>query len=284
MTRAWKFVAVVVMWMLVVYPANASEKPIHDKNAQGQVWIEAVGQAYQGEIETLKEVKERAKRDAESKAIEQAVGAFIKAHTIVSNYQITEDLIYTAVRGKIDKVEIIKEGWDEKDRNIYKVHLKALIEPVYPERGEGFSVKLSLSKGELKEGEEVKLFYQPTADCYIYIFSVAADGSVTLLLPNSIDKDNSIKAEKIYSFPPDGSKIHLYSQFLPEFKGKTAEERVKVIATKKKEDIIPLGFQEGMFKAYDAKSTGMISDLVKKLNRLEPADWTEAAAVYVLKR
>lgn len=32
------------------------------------------------------------------------------------------------------------------------------------------------------------------------------------------------------------------------------------------EAIIPLGFQEGMYEIYDAKSTGMISDLVKKLN------------------
>ena len=47
---------------------------------------------------------------------------------------------------------------------------------------------------------------------------------------------------------------------------------------------MPLGFQEGMFKVYDAKSTGMISDLVKRLNQLEPADWAEAAAVYRIER
>jgi hypothetical protein len=35
---------------------------------------------------------------------------------------------------------------------------------------------------------------------------------------------------------------------------------------------------------YDAKSTGMISDLVKKLNQLEPTDWTEAMAVYKIVR
>src|SRR3989338_4859163 len=74
----------------------ASEKSAPDKGIQGQVWIEAEGEAYLGEIETQKEVKERAKRDAQNKAVEQAVGAFVKAHTLVSNYQIAEDLIYTA--------------------------------------------------------------------------------------------------------------------------------------------------------------------------------------------
>ena len=247
------------------------------------VWITAEGEAYLGEIETQKEVKERAKIDAQNKAVEQAVGTFIKSHTLVSNNQVAEDLIYAAVRGKIDKVEVIKEGWDEKDRNLYRVKLKALVKPVYPEKGEGISVKLSLSKTDLKEGEDVKIFYQTSSDCYVYIFSVAADGSVTLLLPNSINQDNIVKAGKGYQFPSD-EKIKLQARFLPEHKEKTAEEKIKIIATRQKEDIIPLGFQQGFFKVYDAKQTGMISDLVKRLNQLEPADWTEATAVYVLKR
>ncbi|MEK6725247.1 MAG: DUF4384 domain-containing protein [Deltaproteobacteria bacterium] len=252
--------------------------------AENPVWIEAEGEAYQGDIETPKEVKERAKRDAESKAIDAAVGTFIKSHTLVSNYQLADDLIYASVRGKIDKIEIIKEGWDEKERNLYRVKLKAMIEPVYPEKGEGLSLKLALSKTILKEGEETKVLYQANSDCYIYIFSIAADGSVTLLFPNSINKDNSVKAGKAYEFPQAESGINLQAQFLPGFTGSKAEEKIKVIATKQKEDIIPLGFQEGIFKVYDAKSTGMISDLVKRLNQLPPSDWTEATAVYVLRK
>ncbi len=268
------FLSIIAVFLFAI-PAHTSEK---------QVWVEAIGEAYQGEVETPKEVKERAKKDAQNRAVEQAVGAFIKAHTLVSNYQIAEDLIYTAVRGKIEKIEIIKEGWDEKDRHLYRVKLKALIEPVYPERGEGLSIKLTLSKTDLKEGDEVKIFYQAIADCYIYIFSVAADGSVTLLLPNSINSDNSVRAGKTYTFPSEEGKIKLQANFLPNYDKSMAEERIKIIATKKKADIMPLGFQEGMFKVYDAKSTGMISDLVKRLNRMEPTDWTEATAVYVIKR
>lgn len=248
------------------------------------IWIESNGEAVMGEIETQKEVKERAKIDAQNKAIEQAVGTFIKSHTLVSNNQVAEDLIYAAVRGKIDKVEVIKQGWDEKDRSIYRVKIKALIKPVYPEKGEGISIKLSLSKTDLREGDEVKLFYQASSDCYIYIFSVAADGSVTLLLPNSVNQDNSVKAGKTYQFPAFDSKIKLQAQFLPDYDKPVAEERIKIIATKQKQDIIQLGFQEWMFKVYDAKQTGMISDLIKRLNQIEPADWTEAQTIYVLKR
>jgi len=248
------------------------------------VWVEAAGNASQGDNDTLKEVKERAKRDAQSKAVEQAVGLFIKSHTLVSNNQVAEDLVYASVRGKIGKTEIIREGWDVKDRNLYQVKLKALVEPVYPEKGQGILLKLSLAKDVLKQGEETRIYYQANSDCYVYIFSIAADGSVTLLLPNSTNKDNRMVLDKAYEFPPAGSPVRLRAMFLPDFKGNIAEERIKIIATKKEEAIVPLGFQEGMLKVYDAKSTGMISDLVKKLNQLEPTDWTEASAVYKIMR
>ena len=273
MTKWGLFIATIIM--LTATLSFASENPL---------WVEAEGEAYQSEVETPKEVMERAKRDAQNKAVEKAVGVFIRSHTLVSNSQLAEDLVYASVRGEIEKIEIIKEGWDEKDRNLYRVKLKACIKPVYPEKGEGISLKLSLSKTDLKEDDEVKIFYQANSDCYIYIFSVAADGSVTLLLPNSMDNENFMKAEKVYEFPSANSPIHLQARFLPGYKKPFAEERIKVIATKKKEDIIPLGFQEGMFKVYDSKSTGMISDLVKKLNQLEPTDWAEATVVYKLER
>jgi hypothetical protein len=72
--------------------------------------------------------------------------------------------------------------------------------------------------------------------------------------------------------------------FLPGFKGKVADERVEVIATRNREEIVSLGFREGMFKVYDSRSTSMISDLVKRLNQLDPSDWTEATAVYRIER
>lgn len=267
--------AMTIAMSIIASQVLASDKPI---------WVESDGEAVMGDIETQKEVKERAKIDAQNKAVEKAVGVFIRSHTLVSNSQLAEDLVYASVRGKIEKVNIIKEGWDEKDRNLYKVKLKALVMPVYPEKGEGISLKILLSKTVLKEGEEVKIFFQASSNCHVYIFSVGADGSVTLLLPNSINKDNFIEAGKAYEFPTQGSGIKLTAMFLPGHKGKTAEERIKIIATKLREDIIPLGFQEGAFKVYDAKSTGMISDLVKRLNQLEPADWAEATVGYRIER
>ncbi|HLZ20125.1 MAG TPA: hypothetical protein VKO67_10940, partial [Smithellaceae bacterium] len=78
--------------------------------------------------------------------------------------------------------------------------------------------------------------------------------------------------------------IHLKAMFLPNSRETSAEERIKMVATRKKEALLPLGFMEGMFQVYDEKSTGMVSDLVRRLNSVELSDWTEATAVYRLKR
>jgi hypothetical protein len=270
-----KKILTLCIFLMLPLVALAAEKP---------VWLEADGEAYMGEIETQREVKDRAKRNAQNKAVEKAVGVFIRSHTLVSNSQLEEDLIYAAVRGKIEKVNIVKEEWDEKDRNLYRVKLKALVTPVYPEKGEGLSVKLSLSKTDLKEGEEVKIFYQVSENAYVYIFSIAADGSVTLLLPNSSIQDNFTRATGASQFPPANSPIHLKAMFLPNHKEASAEEKIKIIATRQKEALLSIGFKEGIFQVYDAKATGMISDLVRRLNQIEPADWTEATAVYHLER
>ena len=270
-----KALLLIIFFLLITTSLYAGDKP---------VWVTTVGESYQGEADTPKEVRERARRDAQNKAITGALGTFIKSHTLVSNSQIAEDLIYAAVRGKITKEEIIESDWDAKERNLYKIKIKALIEPVYPERGEGLSAKLSLSKTNLKEGDEVKIFYQVNEDSYVYIFSIAADGSVTLLLPNSNMPDNFTRAGRAYQFPPADSPIHLKAMFLPTHKESSAEEKIKIIATRQKEELLSIGFKEGIFQVYDAKSTGMISDLVRRLNQIEPTDWTDTTAVYNLKR
>ena len=269
-----KLFAIIFLIMLPLC-SFASEKP---------VWVEATGEAYLGEIDTPKEVKERAKIDAQKNTLEKAVGVFIKSHTLVSNSQLAEDLIYASVRGKIEKNELLNAGWDSKERNLYRVTLRALIKPVYPDKGAMLSLKASLSSTDLREGEEVRIFYEAGSDCYIYIFSIAADGSVTLLMPNSSHKENFIKADTVNQFPPSGSPIRLQAMFIRGFKGNIAEERIKLIATKEQEELLPLGFHEGMFKVYDTRSTGMISDLVKRLNRIDPDKWVETTEAYTLRK
>ncbi len=252
--------------------------------AEKPVWVTADGESRQGDLDTPKEVQGRARQDARIKAVAEAVGTFVKAHTLVSNGQIAEDLVYAAVRGKIVKELTLSYGWEGKERNLYRVRIKALVEPVYPEKGEGLSVQMHLSKTDLKQGDEVEIVYQVSKDAYVYIFSVAADGSVTLLFPNAHMKDHYVAAGEARTFPPPGGPVRLTAMFLPDYRNDSAEERIKIVATVRKEPLIALGFREGVFQVFDARSTEMIGDLVRRLNRLDPGDWTEAQAAYTLKK
>lgn len=251
--------------------------------AEAPVWVEAVGESVGSEYDPPKEVMERARNEAKRKAIDEAVGSFVRSHTLVTNAQLAEEMTFARVRGRIDKTETIAEERDRNDPNLYRVKLRVLVRPVYPEEGEGISVKLSLSKSALKEGEEVRIYYQTSTDCYVYVFSIGADNSVTLLFPNSQMQDNFVRANSGQVFPPDDCQIHLRAMCLPEFKNKLSQEKVKVIATRRKE-ILLHGFQEGMFQVYDARSTGLVGDLARKLNQLDPADWGEALAVYTIEK
>lgn len=54
------FAVIATLWITI---AVAAEQP---------VWVTAEGESYQGEMDTPKEVRDRAKRDAERRAVEKA--------------------------------------------------------------------------------------------------------------------------------------------------------------------------------------------------------------------
>lgn len=266
---------ILIILLLMPVALFASEKP---------VWLEGEGTAYMSDADTFKETVNRAKNDAMRNAAERATGVFIKSHTYVSNSQLGEDLIYASVKSRVVRYEIIEEGWDRDSKNRYRVKIKALVEPYYPGRKTGLMTEVSLSRHELKENDEIRIFYKTNEDAYVYIFSVAADGSVTLLLPNSEIRDNFAKGGRVYEFPPKDSRLIMQAKFLPDYKDNYAEERIKIIATRNNEKLLALGFREGMFEVYDARSTSMVSDLVRKLNKIDPENWAEASAFYTIVR
>lgn len=265
----------VMLGLLFVFSAYCADVP---------VWVEAEGSSVMGDADTLKETALRAVNDAKRNALEDASGIFIKSLSMVSNSQLADDLVYASVRGKILKSQTISQGFDAENQRLYRVKLRVLIEPYHPEKQTIYTADLALSKTVINEGERITLSYKVNENSYVYLFSVAADGSVTLLLPNSLERSNYAEKGKVYLYPDKESKIVLTAQFLPGFKGREAVEKVKIIATKGRADLLSLGFQEGMFITYDAKSTGMISDLMRRLNQLDPSEWTENSVSYKIVR
>lgn len=266
---------VLILW---VSPVIAQEKGI---------WVTVTGEAFMSKTDTLLDVERRAKNDARYKALEQAVGCFLKASTVIYNARLAEDLINVAVKGRIIKESFSKLTPDKELPNHYTITLKAYIEPTTPKRGTGFEAEVSLNKKRFYEEDRVEVYIKASQTCYLYLFSVGADGAVTLLFPNRYNKNNQIEANKVFIYP---TKVEynlgypLIVKFPADFQGEKAVEKVKVICTTRPEPLLKLGFEESFFKVYSPRETGMVSDLVKKLSFLDIDEWAEATAVYEILR
>jgi hypothetical protein len=247
--------------------------------AEIPVTIEVIGEAIGSDLEAPRELYERAKADAQRIAVEQVIGTFVRSHTVVSNGQLAEDMIHARVRGRVEKLEVINQERDKTDANHYRVKIRATILPVLADKSEGITIYAALSRSELKEGDEVKLQYRVSSDSYVYIFVISADNSVTQLLPNADMTENLTRSDSMYYFPPAGSNIRLTTHLLPEFRQYGAAEKIKIIATSKEEPLLHGGFKEG-FNVYDSKSTGLVSDLLRRLAQLDPANWGETTLIY----
>lgn len=261
---------ILILLIMTSLPTLAADK---------MIVIVATGEAAGSDLEAPREVLERAKASAQRAALEQAVGTFVRSHTIVSNGELAEDLIHARVRGKIETLEVLSQEQDKDNRHQYRVKIRATIAPVYGSTSEGIAIRAALSRTELREGDDVRLQYKVSSDSYIYLFVISADNSVTQLLPNAEMPANQAKANQMYYFPPNDSSIRLSAQLLPAFKRIGADEKIKIIATKKEEPLLHGGFREG-FKVYDGKSTGLVSDLLKRLAQLDTADWGETTLIY----
>lgn len=246
--------------------------------ADSAVTVEAAGEAAGSDLESPREVCERAKAEAQRAAIEQAVGTFINSHTLVTNGQLADDLIFARVRGAIERLEVIRQERGSAAHSC-RMLIKATVSPAYPSEQVGLSIKAALSRSSVKDGDEITITSQVNLDSHLYLFVIAADNSVTQLLPNGEITANAMQAGKPYVFPPDDSSIRLKVALLPQYKKTGAEEKVKIIATRNPEPLLEKGFREG-FAVYDSNSTGLVSDLLRRLNQLDPADWGEATLVY----
>src|SRR5439155_11581093 len=130
-------------------------------------------------------------------------------------------------------------------------------------------------------GENLTITVKPTRDAYIHIFNVGPDGAVTTLVPNRYRAEKFLRAGTTFRFPSEEEErrgIHLTAT-LPEG-APSSEEKVTVIATRRDIDLVGNYFREAAFKVYDGKTTGLITELNKKLQSLADTEWVQDSTAY----
>jgi len=257
------------------------------KEGREGVWVTVEAVVQLADDMTVQEARSRSRNEARRKAVEKAVGIFVKSKTVVYNYVLAEDLVQSIVRGIITDEQILEEGVREVGQQsneratLYATKLKARVRAVQAERKAEFSLKVALNQTVFREGEEVEVHISSGHDVYLHLFSVGQDDSVTVLFPNRFTQDTLIRAEQQFVFPDDNQRaMGIRLRVFPPAGANRATERIKVIATRKKRDLIKAKFREGVFQVYEAKDTGLMTDLLRELALLEDADWAEATVPY----
>lgn len=68
--------------------------------------------------------RDNALKDAQRKAVEQAVGSMVASETLVENFQVLRDSVYSKSQGYIQKYTIVKEG---PQKDLYAVTISATV-------------------------------------------------------------------------------------------------------------------------------------------------------------
>ncbi|MDI6809610.1 MAG: flagellar assembly protein T N-terminal domain-containing protein [Candidatus Eisenbacteria bacterium] len=110
------WVTAVFFVFLVVFPQVASAQEAKTVRASGMAVI------FAGDVA---QAREKAIDDALKHALEQAVGLLVESETIVENFQLIEDNVYSKTKGYVQSYNIISEG--KKDDGTFEVSVEAVV-------------------------------------------------------------------------------------------------------------------------------------------------------------
>ncbi|MEW6325541.1 MAG: DUF4384 domain-containing protein [Nitrospirota bacterium] len=254
-------------------------------------WTEGDGIAPFGGDISFEEAKSRAKDMARRDAIEKAAGSNVKGSSVVYNYQLVEDLVSSVTRGVIEEEVVLLEKTEEMRKDgrvtglVFHTKIRAKVRLNKAGHGDNFTVQASLNKSSFQEGEEALISVRPSADGYVYIFSVSQDEQVWVLFPNSMMPQDFVKGGREFVFPPDTMRdlgIRLRVSAPPGLR--RATEKIKIIVAKKKLNVSGMGIKQGVFSQSSGKDTAMMTDLLKQLASLDGDEWAEATLPYEVRK
>jgi hypothetical protein len=271
--------------------SEAVPKSLDDSPVRNDIWMTAEGTVLFKEDTTIGEARTRSRDEARRKAIEQAIGVFVRASTVVYNAGLAEDLIHSIVRGVVIEEEILSEGLREIDIGkgekslVHGTTLRALIRPVPAERRTHFAVKGRLNKPIFFANEEMVITVAASEAAYIHIFNVEQDNAVTVLFPNKFRRDNFLNGKKELIFPDDELRdTGVRLRVIPPPGTSKALEKIKLIATKKNLNLPRGKFNDASFQTYQGHDTGLLTDLMKELTKLDDTEWAEVTVSYEVLR
>jgi hypothetical protein len=260
-----------------------------------EVWVEAEGVVAFGQDTTLEAAQQGSLDAARRAAIEKAVGTFVTSSTVVHNSQLADELVHAVVRGVIVEEKILGRGVNDLTGGhglLYQTRIRAKVRAIPTERRGNFAVTVDLNRLSFNDGDEAQLRILSSQDGYLYVFNVTQDEHITVLAPNRYVPETRLQAGTEYVFPTDAlvaKGVKLRTWVVPG--KKQSVEKIKVIVTRQPVSLLKGKVAEGIypvsggvFKEFKPTETALLTDLLRVLAMLDPADWAEATAVYEVRK
>jgi len=195
--------------------------------AQQPQWQKGIGTAAGTDIETIRlKALNNARTDALSKTgITIVAGDARLVSESKNNFtDFYSKFAESSTKGIILEEKIIREGELKRVKGTtyeIEIEIEAKVATQQGEPDPSFSVKLESSKQIVKVGEPFTLTVTSTKSGYLTIFNVYQD-SLSVIFPNSIDKENKIEANKSFIFPPHKA----YELQMALLEGKTTSSEI----------------------------------------------------------
>ena len=248
--------------------------------------VTSTGEATLANI-TPEEAQKLALKRARLNAIEKVCVIKLQAETFVRNLEVEADFIHSVSYGHIVSEEILRWDVDVDQGSLihppaitYKVSIKT---EVLKEKGEPdpfYQVNVRLNKKVFHSGDEMIIYVNTSKPSYLTVLNFAADGSVILLFPNQINRNNHIDAKKEFQIPSPADRddvLKLQVSTLPGHKRDT--ELIKVIATRE-----PIGLLDGLLirGQYGVMDTVKfaVTEIARMISSIPVRDRAEATVSY----
>ena len=251
--------------------------------ASNEKVIKSTGVAANANL-TPEEAQNLALKRARQNAIEEVCGVSVQAETLIRNNMLAADFIHSVSYGRIIEEEIL--GWDvdvsrESKRRppsvAFRVTIRARVKPEKGKPDPYYQVSVGLNKKVYHSGDEMIIRVKATKPSYISVLNFAADGSVILLYPNRLRKNNYVKALKQYQIPSEADRNDVLKLQVSTLSGHRKDtEFIKVIATRQPIHLLDGLLTQGQYGVMDTVNLAAveIARLVSAIPLKERAEQT----------
>ena len=216
---------------------------VPDENIKdlGKGWYEATAWVEYHEDITKAQAKEKAISRALKNIIEFYSGVEVSSTSlsILAETNLEMDLDHfsqltsTMSSGMILEKEILEGKLIGSD--FYTVTLKAKVGKLEGENDPLFKLEADLNRESYQNGDEMIINISSSKDCYVYVFNILSDETVSALLPNQYLEENYLAKGTSIRVPPEKGKITKFRVDLPEGKSQ-ATEMILVLGIKADKD------------------------------------------------